>query len=96
MPTAARSPAATASTTDEGPVTASPPAKIHFSEVCPVTGLTWMNSLPWAWSATSLQIRFRSSVCPIATSTWSAMNRLTPRMETGASSELRRHLSSQV
>ena len=40
MPTAARSPAATASTTDDGPVTASPPAKIHFSEVWPVTGLT--------------------------------------------------------
>ena len=45
MPTAARSPAATASTTEEGPVTASPPAKIHFSEVWPVTGLTWMKSL---------------------------------------------------
>ena len=44
MPTAARSPAATASTTDDGPVTASPPAKIHFSEVWPVTGLTWMNA----------------------------------------------------
>ena len=44
MPTAARSPAATASTTEEGPLTASPPAKIHFSEVCPVTGLTWMKS----------------------------------------------------
>ena len=29
---------ATASTTDDGPVTASPPAKIHFSEVWPVDG----------------------------------------------------------
>ena len=27
-----------------GPLTASPPAKIHFSEVWPVTGLTWMKS----------------------------------------------------
>ncbi len=30
---------ATASTTEDGPVTASPPAKIHFTEVWPVTGL---------------------------------------------------------
>jgi len=39
MPTAALSPAATASTTDEGPVTASPPENIHFSEVWPVDGI---------------------------------------------------------
>ena len=48
MPTAARLPAATASTTDDGPVTASPPENIHFSEVWPVTGLTWMS----VWFAT--------------------------------------------
>ncbi len=38
MPTAAFSPAAMASTTEEGPVTASPPAKIQGTEVWPVAG----------------------------------------------------------
>ena len=38
MPAAARSPAPMASTTEDGPVAASPPAKIHSVDVWPVSG----------------------------------------------------------
>ena len=38
MPTAAFSPAPIASTTDDGPVTASPPANTQSTEVWPVFG----------------------------------------------------------
>ena len=43
IPAAARSPAATASTTEEGPEAASPPAKTHGIEVWPVTGSASIN-----------------------------------------------------
>ena len=73
MPTAARSPAATASTTDEGPLTASPPAKTHLCEVWPVTGSATSNP---AAAAFEDQLRRRTAAVrafwPIATRTWSA------------------------
>ncbi len=38
MPAAARSPAPMASTTEDGPVAASPPAKTQSTDVWPVSG----------------------------------------------------------
>ena len=70
MPTAAFSPAATASTTEAGPVAASPPAKTQSTLVAPVPGSTL--SQPRLSSTGRSPMRaLASSDWPMAAITWS-------------------------
>ena len=70
MATAARSPAPTASTTEAGPVTASPPAKSQSTLVAPVLRSV-LNQLRFSSTGRSPMRAFASSDWPTAAITWS-------------------------